>query len=43
MLERGEEILIGVQLLMKAIEVKKAVIGIENNKQIDLGKQDKSH
>ena len=33
MLERGEEILIGVQLLMKAIEVKKAVIGIENNKR----------
>lgn len=33
MLERGEEILIGVQLLMKAIGVDKAVVGIENNKQ----------
>ncbi|MDH6356156.1 electron transport complex subunit RsxC [Parabacteroides sp. PF5-9] len=32
MLEKGEEILIGVSLLMKAIEVEKAVIGIENNK-----------
>lgn len=33
MLERGEEIMIGVSILMKAIEVKKAVIGIENNKK----------
>lgn len=33
MLERAEEIIIGVQLLMKAIDVKKAVIGIENNKK----------
>jgi electron transport complex protein RnfC len=32
MLEKGEEILVGVTLLMKAIDVKKAVIGIENNK-----------
>ncbi|MCD8194230.1 MAG: electron transport complex subunit RsxC [Tannerellaceae bacterium] len=32
MLEKGEEILVGVSLLMKAIEVNKAVIGIENNK-----------
>ncbi len=32
MLEKGEEILIGVQLLMKAIEVNKAIIGIEANK-----------
>ncbi|MGD9494296.1 MAG: electron transport complex subunit RsxC [Bacteroidales bacterium] len=32
MLEKGEEILIGVQILMKALEVKKAIIGIENNK-----------
>ncbi len=32
MMEKGEEILVGVKLLMKAIDVKKAVIGIENNK-----------
>lgn len=32
MLEKGEEILIGVQILMKALEVTKAIIGIENNK-----------
>lgn len=32
MLEKGEEMLVGIQLLMKAISVKKAYIGIENNK-----------
>lgn len=32
MLEKGEEILIGTKILMKALEVKKAIIGIENNK-----------
>lgn len=32
MMEKGEEIMVGVSLLMKAIDVKKAVIGIENNK-----------
>ena len=32
MLEKGEEILIGVTLLMKAANVSKAIIGIENNK-----------
>lgn len=32
MLEKAEEVLIGVQLLMKAIGVQKAIIGIENNK-----------
>jgi electron transport complex protein RnfC len=32
MLEKGEEILIGVTLLMKAVGVQRAVIGIENNK-----------
>ena len=32
MLEMSEELLVGVTLLMKAIEVKKAYIGIENNK-----------
>lgn len=33
MLEHGEEILIGVKILMKALQVNKAVIGIENNKK----------
>ncbi len=32
MLERGEELIVGVKLLMKAIDVKEAFIGIENNK-----------
>lgn len=32
MLEHGEEILVGVSILMKALEVEKAIIGIENNK-----------
>ncbi len=32
MLEKGEEVLIGTQILMKALEVDKAIIGIENNK-----------
>ncbi len=32
MLERGEEMMIGVSILMKALEVNKAIIGIENNK-----------
>ncbi len=32
MLERGEEILIGVTILMKALRVNKAMIGIESNK-----------
>jgi electron transport complex protein RnfC len=33
MLEKGEEILVGTQILKKALKVKKALIGIENNKQ----------
>jgi len=33
MLEKGEEMLVGVQIIMKAINVSKAVIGIENNKK----------
>jgi Na+-translocating ferredoxin:NAD+ oxidoreductase subunit C len=33
MLEKGEEILIGVSILMKALKVEKAKIGIENNKK----------
>ena len=32
MLEKGEEIMVGTQILMKALKVDKAVIGIENNK-----------
>lgn len=32
MLEKGEEILRGIQLLMKAAQVPKALVGIENNK-----------
>ena len=32
MLEKGEEILIGISILMKALKVEKAMIGIENNK-----------
>ena len=33
MLEKGEEIFIGITILMKAIGVNRAVIGIENNKK----------
>ncbi len=33
MLEKGEEIVVGVTILMKALEVNKAIIGIENNKK----------
>ena len=32
MLERGEELLVGTSILMKAVSVDKAVIGVENNK-----------
>jgi len=32
MLEKGDEVLIGTQLLMKTLFVEKAVVGIENNK-----------
>jgi len=32
MLEKGEEIMVGIQILKKALNVDKAVIGIENNK-----------
>jgi electron transport complex protein RnfC len=32
MLEKGEEIMVGVSILMKALKVSKAMIGIENNK-----------
>jgi Na+-translocating ferredoxin:NAD+ oxidoreductase subunit C len=33
MLEKGEEILIGVTILMRALRVERAMIGIENNKR----------
>lgn len=33
MMEQGEEILIGIEILMKALEVNRAIIGIENNKK----------
>lgn len=33
MLERGEEVLIGVSILMRAAQVHRAAIGIENNKK----------
>ncbi len=33
MLEHGEEIIIGIQILMKALGVDRAIIGIENNKK----------
>ena len=32
MMEKGDEIMVGTQLLMKALKVDKAIIGIENNK-----------
>lgn len=32
MLEKGEEMLVGTKILMKALKVEKAIIGIENNK-----------
>ena len=32
MLEKGEELMIGIQLLMKSLNVTRAIIGIENNK-----------
>lgn len=33
MLEKAEEIIVGIQILMHALHIKKAVIGIENNKK----------
>ena len=33
MLEHGEEIVVGIEILMKALNVKRAIIGIENNKK----------
>jgi len=33
MLEKSEELMVGTKILMKALDVKKAIIGIENNKK----------
>jgi electron transport complex protein RnfC len=33
MLERGSELVVGIRILMKVLDVKKAIIGIENNKK----------
>ena len=33
MLEKGSEIMIGIQLMMRALGVKRAIVGIENNKK----------
>jgi len=33
MLERADEIIVGIQILMHALHIKKAIIGIENNKK----------
>ena len=33
MLEKAEEIMVGIKILMKALKVHKAIIGIENNKR----------
>lgn len=32
MLEKGEELMVGIQILMKGLDVKRAIIGVENNK-----------
>lgn len=32
MMEKGEEIMVGTEILMKALKIDKAIIGIENNK-----------
>ena len=32
MLEKGEELMVGIQLMMKALNVQRALVGIENNK-----------
>ena len=41
MMERGEQILVGLTILMKAANVNKAVIGIENNKPDAIAKMTK--
>jgi electron transport complex protein RnfC len=38
MLEKTEEILVGIEILMRALDVPRAIIGIENNKRDAIGK-----
>jgi len=38
MLEKADELMVGTQILMKALKVEKAVIGIENNKEDSIKK-----
>lgn len=33
MLEKGDEIMVGVQIIMKALSINKTIIGVENNKR----------
>jgi electron transport complex protein RnfC len=33
MLEKGEELMIGISIMMKALKISKAIIGVENNKK----------
>ncbi|NDP20575.1 MAG: electron transport complex subunit RsxC [Paludibacter sp.] len=33
MMEKGEEIMVGITILMKALDVNRAIVGIENNKK----------
>ncbi len=42
MLEKTEEILVGIAILMKVVNVSKAIIGIENNKKDAIAKFEKS-
>ena len=42
MLEKTDEILVGITILMKAVNVSKAVIGIENNKKDAIAKFEKA-
>lgn len=37
MLEKGEELMVGIQIMKKALKVTKAIIGIENNKRDAIG------
>ena len=38
MLEKGDEVLVGTKILMKALGVEKAIVGIENNKKDAINK-----
>jgi electron transport complex protein RnfC len=41
MMSKSEELMVGVRILMKALDVNKAIIGIENNKKDAIGKLSK--